>query len=93
MTEIYDVGDKIRMSAVFTAAGALMDPTDVYFRLYIKKVFIVEHEFGISPALIRDSVGRYHMDFIIPTRGYWSYKAIGTGAVVAVETSFFIATE
>lgn len=92
--EIYDTGDSIRMSAIFfNLAGVATDPTSVFFRLYIRHMLVEEHLYGISPSIIKDSVGRYHMDYIIPTPGYWNYRTVGTGAVAATGISFFIAKD
>ena len=88
---IYDVGDKIRISGSFTASGVLSDPASVVFKLYNRKVLIETHTYGISADLIKDSVGNYHIDYVIPVLGNYSYDFIGSGTIDASETGFFIA--
>jgi len=84
---IYDAGDRIKMYATFTPT----DPAVVKFELYIKTVYVATYQFGVDPEVTRLSEGAYVLEYEIPTAGYWRYKVIGTGAVMAVETWFFIA--
>lgn len=89
--QIYDVGDKIRITATFVTIAGAADPTTVTFRFYIKSNLISEHVFGVDPDVIRDAVGVYHIDYTIPTPARWSYQTIGTGAVVASDWGHFVA--
>ena len=86
--QIYDVGDRIKITAVFTPT----DPTVIKFDLYNNNVFVVTHEFGVSPDIVRNSEGSYTLTYIIPTRGRWTYRVTGTGVVQATEIWFFIAS-
>ena len=86
--KLYEVGDRIKITAVFTPT----DPTVIKFDMYNNSIFVVTHEFGVSPDIVRDSEGVYTMTYIIPTRGRWSYKITGTGAVQATGIWFFIAS-
>ena len=87
---IYDAGDRIKMYATFTPT----DPAVVKFELYTGTthvVYVATYQFGVDPEVTRLSEGVYVLEYEIPTAGYWRYKVIGTGAVMAVETWFFIA--
>ena len=84
---IYDAGDRIKMYATFTPT----DPVTIKFELYMKTVYVATYQFGVDAEVTRLSEGVYVLEYEIPTAGYWRYKVIGTGAVMAVETWFFIA--
>ena len=91
MTTIYDVGDKIRISFNFIGEnGAAIDPTTVTLILKNKSSIVATWVFGVDPEIINTAVGSYYADYIIPTRGYWSYNITGTGVVSAADTEFFI---
>lgn len=84
---IYDEGDRIKMLAQFTPS----DPAVVQFELYNGTAYVATYQFGIDPEVTRTATGRYCLEIVIPSPGYWRYKVIGTGATQAVETWFFIA--
>jgi len=89
--KIYDAGDRIKMYATFTPT----DPATVQFVLYNGNVehsaYVATYEYGVDAEVTRLSEGAYVLEYEIPTAGYWRYKVIGTGIVMAVETWFFIA--
>ena len=88
---IYDAGDRIKLYATFTPG----DPDVVKFELYNGNVehsaYVATYEYGLDTEVTRLSEGVYVLIYEIPTAGYWRYKVIGTGAIMGVETWFFIA--
>jgi hypothetical protein len=97
MAEIntYDVGDRIRVSAVFkNDAGAETDPDTV--TLLLKRGAAgteTSHVYGSDPDVIRDSAGRFHYDLTIaasdaarPDRClFYRWKGTGSGVQQAGE--------
>ena len=88
---LYDAGDRIQMSATF-ADG---DPDVVQFVLYNGNVehsaYVATYQYGVDAEVTRLAAGVYVLEYEIPVAGYWRYKVIGTGAIMGVETWFFIA--
>ena len=87
---VYDVGDLVRVSAVFkNAAGAEADPTAVSFKF--RKPDGVVTTWGVAVnQIVKDSDGNFHADLNITVKGVWIYKFIGTGAVQAVEEASLV---
>lgn len=57
------VGTRVSVSVTFTnAAGALFDPTTVTLRLRSPSSVTTSYTYGVDAALMRDSVGAYHLD-------------------------------
>lgn len=75
----YDVGDLVRLSAVFrNSAGAATDPTAPTLTYKKPSGTLVT---VVSPTLIKDSTGNYHYDVTLDESGSWWYRFSGTGAV------------
>jgi len=89
---VYDVGDLVRVSAVFKNASAVAtDPTAISFKYRKPSTGVVTTlVYPTDAALVRDSQGNYHVDISITEKGVWIHKFIGTGAVQAVEESNFV---
>jgi hypothetical protein len=83
---VYDVGDLVRISAVFkNSAGTATDPTAVSCKIRKSDGTVTTLVYGTDVALVRDSEGNYHTDISITLKGLWMHKFIGTGAVQATE--------
>lgn len=97
MAEIntYDIGDPIRVSAIFkNDSGIEADPDSV--TLLLKRGAAgteTSHVYLTDPDVIRDSAGRYHYDFDVtaadaahPQRSiFYRWKGTGTGVRNASE--------
>ena len=86
----YYNGTEIRLTAAFTNNGVAIDPTTVTFRVKDPTGVIVAYT---SPAVVKDSVGNYHLDIAVGISGFWYYRAEGTGAAtVAGEAKLSVKT-
>jgi hypothetical protein len=86
----YDIGDVGRCSVAFRdIAGASVDPDQVILQIKRPDESIVQFRYNQDAALIRDSVGEYHLDYLITQDGTHYYKWSGTGNVYAAEESQF----
>lgn len=86
----YNVGDVAVLSIEFRdAAGQLADPTTV--RLTVKKPSGARQAwvYGTDSALVKDAVGKYHLDYSITVKHRHEYRWEGTGAVQAAEQNYF----
>ena len=81
MANSYLKGQKIRCEAEFrnVASGALVDPTNVFFRTLNPANATVTHQFGVDPNVIQDGVGQYHYDLLLDVAGTWYYRWDSTG--------------
>lgn len=78
---LYDVGDQTRISSAFVnLAGAAIDPTTVIFKFRSPSAVVTtSYVYGVDGAVIKDSVGNYHVDLALTEAGYWSYRWESTG--------------
>jgi hypothetical protein len=88
----YDVGDAIRLSAVFyDEDGAPIDPTVITLKVKDLVPATLTYVYGTDAEVIKDRVGHYHADLTITGSGdgYWWFRWTGTGAAVAAEEEKF----
>ena len=65
--------NRVRATVTFAPLGATIpdDPTSVAFKTMAGDGTTVTYTYGVSAAVIRDSVGVYHLDFVPATAGRW----------------------
>ena len=89
---VYDIGDIARCTGTFTDIDDdPADPTSVVFRYEKPDGTETALTYGVDGAVIRDSIGVYHVDLTIAAGEYgrWHYRWTGTGALVAAGESRF----
>lgn len=87
---IYQIGDLIRVSALFTdAAGVAVDPTGIVAKYKNPANTITTLTYPTDAPLVKDSTGNYHVDIAVATTGIWYYRFTGTGAVTAADEHRF----
>ena len=81
----YEIGDGVRLSVVFQDAtnGKLADPTAVTLTL--------QQPDGTEAAVAvqRDSLGKYHVDYLTTQAGVHIWRWAGTGAFPAASEGVF----
>jgi hypothetical protein len=90
--KIYDVGDAIRLSAVFyDEGGAAVDPSTVTLKVKDLAGATTTYVYLTDAEVIRDRLGHYHADLVITGLGdgYWHFRWEGTGAARAAEQDKF----
>lgn len=92
----YEFGQAVRLEGAFeNAAGVAADPTTVTFTYGVRLVnpppdpTASDHVYLSDLAVIRDSTGRYHYDFVPSLAGNYIARVTGTGTVAAVAVSTF----
>ena len=88
----YIVGDRIRVSATFEAAGLRTDPTTVVFKFKGPAGTITTWTFGVDGQLVKDAVGVYRGDIDVTAGGTWSFRWEGTGAAQGAAQDSFTVT-
>jgi hypothetical protein len=80
----YDLGDRVRLTAVFTLDGAAIDPTETVFKVKTPTGVITEYD------AVRDSEGHYHADVDVTESGTHAWRVEGTGAAQTAGESAFV---
>lgn len=88
MTNFYDRGDVVRLTANFTnLSNTATDPTAVALRVKQPDGTVVVYNYPATIA--KDSTGQYHYDLSIAESGDYYYRYEGTGAVQAAAEGLF----
>ena len=87
----YDKGDYVRLTGTWRDdANALVDPTTVTLKIQNPDGTITSITYD-SGAVVRDSVGVFHYDFLPSTFGSYVYRWEGTGnAIASGQGSFYV---
>jgi hypothetical protein len=89
----YLVGSVVTVAVVFVSIGSNdpVDPSTVTALIKHPTGAVDTYVYGVDEELVRDSVGRYHVDVTIPINesSIWYYRFEGTGTNAAPgEASF-----
>jgi hypothetical protein len=91
MPNVYDVGDKVRISFAITGpSGALVDPTTVSGKFKTPTGTKTTYVYGTDAALVKVSTGNYYFDITINDDGQWHYAAISVDPPASAEGSFHV---
>lgn len=92
----YEFGQAVRLSAYYAnAASVPTNPTTTTFQYGLALVnpppspSAVSAVFGVDGAVINDSAGRFHYDFVPSASGNYVYRSVGTGTVAAAAVGYF----
>lgn len=86
----YEVGDRVRVTNVFTDdAGTAADPTTVIFEYKKPGSASAALTYGTDPEVVKESTGVYHCDLDLDIDGMWYVYFTGTGAIVAAAQDNF----
>jgi len=76
----YTNGQRLRISAEWRDAGALVDPSTVRFKYKPPSAAdTTTLLYGVDAALVKDAVGQYHVDLDLDDDGTWSYRYEAVG--------------
>lgn len=93
MTEpnLYDLGDLVRVAGTFkNTSGVTIDPTTVAFKVRAPGGAVTTYVYPTDGALVRDSIGNYHVDVSANAAGTWRYRWESTGTGQAAEEGAFV---
>lgn len=86
----YLLGQPVRVSTtVRDAAGTLVDPTVITVAVLAPAGTQVTYTTATSPAVVRDSVGAFHLDLPSAAAGHFQYVWTTTGSAAGVSTGAF----
>lgn len=89
MSDTYIPGEVARISLTVTdIAGVVADPGALRLKVKAPAGALATYTFGAGAEIVKDAVGRYHADILLPTGGLWVYRweldAPNAGAVEGV---------
>lgn len=86
MPNVYDVGDLVRVSGVFTDVDDEdIDPTTVTFKFTDPLDNTTSYTYVTDAEVVWDSKGHYHVDVSVDESGTWYYRWSSTGTGQAAE--------
>lgn len=87
---IYNYGETVKISGVFTAAGVLTNPTTVTLKIHTPAGVETSYTYAAG-EVTREATGKYYREVLVNEAGEWFYRWEGTGAVQgADEDSLFV---
>lgn len=94
----YANGSLVRLSAVFeNALGSVMDPDAVRVETISPENVggrppgrLTSYTYGVDAALMKDSVGRYHIDVSVAFNGIWRWRWYSSGTGQAADEGTFL---
>ena len=89
MANTYDKGALVRISVTFTVSAVNTDPTTIALKVQDPSGNEATYTYALG-QVTKTAIGKYQYDLDIDEMGYWYYRWIGTGAVVAASEEHFL---
>jgi len=90
MANFFQVGDLVRVTGTFkTLAGAVTDPTAVFFSFQTPAGTTATYTYGTDAALVKSSTGVYYVDVSVTSAGNWRYRFYSTGTGQTADEGYF----
>jgi len=90
---VYDIGDKVRLLAIWTVEGSYTNPTTPQCRVKspagTTTIYATSAATGISTGVLTSATGQYYVDLTPTTEGVYRYRWTGTGNAYAAEEGSF----
>jgi len=88
---VFIPGEIARLSlAITNEAGAAADPGALSLKVKPPTGAVQTFVYGVDVAVVRDSVGAYHVDLPLPANGSWAYRWELTGANAGASEGHFL---
>lgn len=76
------VGTRVRYKVLFKSlANVAADPATVRFKIKPAGGAQVTYVYPTNAELVKDSVGNYHVDYLLSIPGFWTARFEGSGTV------------
>jgi len=92
MANIYDINDRVRVAATFSAGGVNTDPATITLKVQDPSRNDTTYTYALV-TVTRSAAGEYYKEITVDEAGYWYYRWEGTGAVVAAGEGYFMIRE
>lgn len=90
MTDILNLGDKVRITGSLLVDGVLTDAITLQLRVTDPASTVTTYVFGVDAEIVRDSAGSYHFDLYIDQLGTWGYQWLSNSSLTAFDTGVII---
>ena len=87
MTNTYDIGDTIRLTATFTVSDAVTDPTTITLKVKDPVGTITSYTYAAG-TVTKASTGVYTKDIALTLSGPYFYRWEGTGTVPTADETW-----
>lgn len=88
----YIQGDTVRVSTAIKDQDTLAstDPGSVVFKFLNGRTREeTSYVYGVDSNVVRDSLGHFHCDVLVPDAGQWSWRIELSGGIAGVEEGVF----
>lgn len=81
----YDIGDLTRLDIEITISGSYIDPNHLV--LYVTDPYdsVDTFVYGATGTFIRDSIGKFHLDYFLRYPGQYKYRFFASGTAWGAE--------
>jgi hypothetical protein len=83
----YDLGETVRSSVNIQVSAADVDPAALTVSVRDPQGQVTLYTYGTDAAVIKDSVGDYHIDVTCDLPGVWKVRWRGTGSNLGARES------
>lgn len=91
MANTYAKDNQIRISIEFLVNGVDTDPSTIKCFYKDPNNVVTTLVYGVDGALVKDGVGKYHVDIYASLVGFWYYRFEGSGSLISAnESTFYI---
>ena len=84
----YDIGDNIRLKAIFSVSGVATDPSTITLKVKNAAGVTTTYTYALA-EITKSSTGIYYRDVSVDDDGMWYYRWEGTGTVETSEEHSF----
>lgn len=91
--EDYIVGQRPRFDFQIRDDHVLTDPTTLTFKFEKPDGVETTYIYGTDAELVRDSVGKFHVELTLDQAGTWIWRQESTGIVTATQGKFRVGEE
>lgn len=87
---VYAKDGLVRISSAFTTSNTYTDPSTVKCYYKDPNGVVTTLTYGVDGALVKDAVGRYHVDISATIAGNYWYRFEATGSLIAANEAVFV---
>lgn len=89
----YIQGQRPNFSIEIRDEHVLTDPATLTFAFETPAGVVTTYVYGVDAALVRDSVGKFHVEITLTEPGWWKWRQESTGVVTADQGKFKVTPE
>lgn len=91
--ETIDIGSTVRIYGSIRVDGVLTDPSTLTLTITTPSAVQTVYTYGTDPEIIRDAVGKYHLDLQISESGTWVWEWFANSELNAADSGTIVTSE